>query len=449
MKKSFRLARLSRLIVPFVLTLLLALVLSGWWATLAQSDPCPGIDLSYVLFERGSTVYMELDYRFDQVQRDNIIAGLISMNVANENANTSGITYDFTTPISSRPSFYNQINVTFGVIHHSDGSINYNANSRIEPGPNQPGRQQATIVFNTEARIGSVATGEPYYNPNAPGYASIYRKVIRHETAHGQGLDHPTGQVAGQSVMNIGQDCVNDICNELPDDVMPCDNNRISSIPAYATPTPDPTPEECQLECDDWSIPDYQNCICFWVGWSPILIDVSGNGFDLTSAAGGVMFDLDGNGTADPLSWTSANSDDAWLALDRNGNGSVDNGQELFGNSSPQPTPPAGEERNGFLALAEYDKPQNGGNSDGKINKQDAIFTSLRLWQDVNHNGVSQPSELFKLRELGVHAIDLDYKESRRRDQYGNWFRYRAKVKDARGAQVGRWAWDVFLVTAP
>jgi hypothetical protein len=234
---------------------------------------------------------------------------------------------------------------------------------------------------------------------------------------------------------------------------------------------------QCTLGSPIWSHEYYHNCnprafeledeeLCLYFGFywsstslacsavpeydpdSPILVDVAGNGFALTNVANGIQFDISGGGVQKRIAWTSPNTDDAWLVLDRNGNSVVDNGQELFGNHTPQPEPPP-EKRNGFLALAEYDKTANGGNADGLISAPDSVFGNLLLWQDVNHNGISEPSELHTLPALGLKEIDCNYKYSKRTDEFGNEFRYRAKVRDVHGSQLGRWAWDVFLMTQP
>ena len=181
-----------------------------------------------------------------------------------------------------------------------------------------------------------------------------------------------------------------------------------------------------------------ETCECEW--YSPVLIDLLGDGFQLTSAGAGVRFDSTGTGQMQQIAWTAEHTDDAFLVLDRSGDGIVNNGFELFGNYTPQPNT---DYPNGFSALAEYDKIENGGNHDGVMDSRDAIFGSLLLWVDSNHNGMSEPNELFPLHDLGVYTISLQYKESAKRDRYGNEFRFRAKINE--GMDTERWAYDVFL----
>ena len=181
-------------------------------------------------------------------------------------------------------------------------------------------------------------------------------------------------------------------------------------------------------------------------GCSPILLDIGNEGFHLTSAQAGVLFDIGGTGHPLQVAWTDPHFRNAFLALP-GPDGLVHNGKQLFGNFTAQP---ASAHPNGFLALAQYDKAENGGNEDGVIDEHDTVFSHLRLWIDENHDGICQPNELHPLGELGVSSISLSYHLSRLEDQYGNVFRYRARLNPQSPddqSEVGKIIYDVFFTT--
>lgn len=182
-------------------------------------------------------------------------------------------------------------------------------------------------------------------------------------------------------------------------------------------------------------------------GCSPILLDLDNNGFHLTGFDDGVRFDFDGVGETGRYGWTKAGTQDGFLALDRNADGRIDNGLELFGNLTLMADGSRAD--SGYEALAELDAPENGGNEDGSLTTDDQLFGELLLWIDENHSGFSEPGELLTLAEAGVLELSYRYHESRRQDGYGNQFRYQASalVENASGQPRRAVTYDVFFVS--
>lgn len=151
---------------------------------------------------------------------------------------------------------------------------------------------------------------------------------------------------------------------------------------------------------------------------SPILIDMAHDGIQLGAAGVGVHFDINADGVPNHMQWVAPNGDEEFLALDRNGNGIVDDGGELFGDGTSLPDGTFAP--NGFVALAQYDAPERGGNDDGLITRADAIWSRLQLWHDVNADGISVAEEMRPLAGSGIHALQTIPKRKRHTDEAGN-----------------------------
>lgn len=186
----------------------------------------------------------------------------------------------------------------------------------------------------------------------------------------------------------------------------------LRSIPLYAG---EPHVSE---ECEEWEMWNEQTGSCVAYN-TPIIIPLArGRAMKLTSAERGVLFDMNADGMLDWTGWTDWNSTLAFLAIDRNGNGVIDNGSELFGDYTIEGA------RNGFIALQSMNMELNGGVPRASINADEPLFERLLLWEDANHNGISESHELQPAATL-LSDIGLGYMEHKRRDGHGNLLKWK------------------------
>jgi hypothetical protein len=174
---------------------------------------------------------------------------------------------------------------------------------------------------------------------------------------------------------------------------------------------------------------------------SPIVLDLTGEGFRFTNVADGVWFHY-GQKKVN-TAWTARGVANAFLCLP-DSDGKCDDGSDMFGNFTPQPDIP-GQERNGFRALAVYADPKNGGCGKPYLSACDAVWPSLRACRDWNHTGTFEPGECVPLEQVGVDSISLNPTKKNIVDVNGNIERYWGEVNQGQPDKVGPWAVDVFF----
>lgn len=184
-----------------------------------------------------------------------------------------------------------------------------------------------------------------------------------------------------------------------------------------------------------------------WGQCTPIVVDLGNNGINLGPAGVGVYFDVDANGVRDHVQWVQRGGDEGFLALDRSGNGIIDDGAELFGVGTPLVLE-GRNAPNGFVGLAQYDSRQLGGNDDGLITEADAIWPQLRIWLDADADGISKTEEMRTLKSTGITALETIPKRRKHVDAAGNWIPYWAWAQQR--SRPGRTLMvDVFFVVLP
>jgi len=170
---------------------------------------------------------------------------------------------------------------------------------------------------------------------------------------------------------------------------------------------------------------------------SPIILDLDGDGIETTAVNSFAWFDHDANGFAESTGWVG--DDDGILARDIDGNGRIDSGRELFGSETLLTS--GSKAANGFVALAELDN-----NSDGKIDINDAAYSTLKIWKDRDGDGYTSEGELLTLDEAGIQSLNVSYSNSSLQDVNGNEHRQLGSYTRTDGTTLN--AADVWFKTS-
>lgn len=179
---------------------------------------------------------------------------------------------------------------------------------------------------------------------------------------------------------------------------------------------------------------------------SPLVVDVAGDGLELGPKGVGTHFDVDADGVIDHVQWLRSGGDEAFLVADLDGNNSIHDGSELFGQGTDLILENC-KAGNGFIALAQHDKIELGGNDDGLITKEDAIWPMLRLWTDKNADGIAQRWELRRPLAAGLVAFETIPKTRIYYDEAGNFIPFYASAITIQGRKKAMV--DVFFARLP